>query len=71
MMKINPRELLTVTSGYGASCIFYMDGFLIEGCADFAFHQIGVGGFGHRILSLAGVFTAEFSALFTALRHIA
>jgi hypothetical protein len=26
---VAPRELLTVTSGYGASCIFYTDGFLI------------------------------------------
>jgi hypothetical protein len=41
------RELLTVTSGYGASCIFYTDGSLIEGCVGFAVHQIGVGGFGH------------------------
>jgi hypothetical protein len=32
---------------------------------------MGVGGFGHEILSSAGVFTAELSALFTALRHIA
>jgi hypothetical protein len=39
-----------VTSEYGASCIFYTDGSLIEGC---------------------GVFTAELSTLFTALRHIA
>jgi hypothetical protein len=56
-----------VTSGYGASCIFYTDGFLIEGCAGSAVHQMGVGVFGHKILSLAGVFTAEFSALFIAL----
>jgi ribonuclease HI len=32
---------------------------------------MGVGRFGHKILSPAGVFTAELSALFTALRHIA
>jgi hypothetical protein len=51
-----------VTSGYGASCIFYTDGSLIEGC---------VGVFGHRILSPAGIFTAKLSALFTALQHIA
>jgi hypothetical protein len=30
---VAPRELLTVTSGYGASCIFYTNGSLIEGCA--------------------------------------
>jgi hypothetical protein len=34
------RELLTVTSGYGASCIFYTDGSLIEGCVGFAVHHI-------------------------------
>jgi hypothetical protein len=46
---------------------FYTDGSLIEGCADFAAHQMGVGGFGHKIRSSAGVFTVELSALFTAL----
>jgi hypothetical protein len=51
--------------------IFYTDGSLIEGCAGFAVHQIGVGGFGHEILNSACVSTAELSALFTALRHIA
>jgi hypothetical protein len=60
-----------VTSGYGPSCIFYTDGSLIEGCASFAVHQMGVGGFGHKIQSSAGLFTAELSALFTTLRHIA
>jgi ribonuclease HI len=68
---VAPCELLTVTSGYDPSCIFYTDGVLIEGCAGFAVHQMGVGGFGHKIQSPAGVFTAELSALFTALRHIA
>jgi hypothetical protein len=37
----------------------------------FVVHQIGVGGFGHKFQSRAGVFTAELSAFFTALRHIA
>jgi hypothetical protein len=32
---------------------------------------MGVAGFGHKIQSSAGVFTAELSVLFTALRHIA
>jgi ribonuclease HI len=32
---------------------------------------MGVGEFGHKIPSPAGVFTTELSALFTALRHIA
>jgi hypothetical protein len=29
---VAPRKLLTMTSGYGASCIFYTDDSLIEGC---------------------------------------
>jgi hypothetical protein len=66
-----PRELLTVTSRYGPSCILFTDGSLIEGCAGFAVHQMHVRGFGHKIQSPAGVFTAELSGLFTALRHIA
>jgi hypothetical protein len=32
---------------------------------------MGGGGFGYKIQGPAGVFTAELSALFTALRHIA
>jgi hypothetical protein len=32
---------------------------------------MGKGGLRHKILSPAGVFTAELSALFTTLRHIA
>jgi hypothetical protein len=58
-----PRDLLTVTSGYGASCIFYTDGSLIEGSVGFAVQQMGVGGFEHKILSPADVFPAELSAL--------
>jgi hypothetical protein len=42
-----------------------------EGCAGFVVLQMGVGGFGYKIQGPAGVFTAELSALFTALRHIA
>jgi hypothetical protein len=67
---VAPRELLTVTSGYGSSCILYKDGFLIEGCVGFAVHQMGVGVFGYNIRGPAGVF-ADLSALFTALQHIA
>jgi hypothetical protein len=37
----------------------------------FAVYQMGVGGFGHKLTSPAGVFTAGLSALFTALRHFA
>jgi hypothetical protein len=58
---VAPPELLTVTS-----CIFYTDGSLIEGCAGFAVHQIGMRGFGYKIQGPAGIFTAELSALFTA-----
>jgi hypothetical protein len=43
---------------------------MVEVCADFAVHQMGVAGFGHKISGPAGVFTAELNALFTALRHI-
>jgi hypothetical protein len=48
-----------------------MDGSLIEGCAVFPVHQMGVGGFGYKIQDPAGVFGAELSASFTALQHIA
>jgi hypothetical protein len=56
-----------LTSGYGQSCIFYTDGSLIEDCAGFAAHQMGVGRFGYKI---RGVFTAELFSLFydTSLR---
>jgi hypothetical protein len=60
---VAPRELLTVTSGYGASCIFYTNESLIEGFAGFAVYQME---FGNKIFSPAGVFTAELSARFTA-----
>jgi hypothetical protein len=38
---LEPRKPWTVTSGYGA------DGSLIESCAGFAIHQMGMGGYGH------------------------
>jgi hypothetical protein len=44
---------------------------LIEGCAGFAVYLMSVGGFEYKIQGPAGVFTAELSAVFTALRHIA
>jgi hypothetical protein len=47
-----------------------MDGSLVEGSAGFAVHQTGVGGFGFKLSSPAGVYSAELSALFMALRHI-
>jgi hypothetical protein len=39
---VMPHELLTLTSGYDVLCIFYMDGSLIEGCAGFGDHWVGV-----------------------------
>jgi ribonuclease HI len=66
---VEPNELLTVTSGYGFVHVLY--GWLFdEVCAGFA-TQMGVDGFGQKILSPAGIFTAELSALFTALQHTA
>jgi hypothetical protein len=65
-----PRELLTVTSGYDPSCIFYTDGSWVEGCAGLAVLQMSMSGFGYEIQGLASVFTAKLCALFTALRHI-
>jgi hypothetical protein len=62
-----PRELLTVTAKYSASMVFYTEGFLIDGCAGFAFHRTGEGGFGYKISSLAAIFTAELTALFVTL----
>jgi hypothetical protein len=45
---------------------------LIDGCAcaGFAFHQTEEGGFGYKISSPAGIFTAELNALFVTLQHI-
>jgi hypothetical protein len=45
-LLVAPRELLTVTSGYGPSCIFYKNGSMFEEFVGFAVHQMGVGGFG-------------------------
>jgi hypothetical protein len=38
--------------------------------AGFAIHRTGEGGFGYKISSPAGIFTAELTALFETLRHI-
>jgi hypothetical protein len=64
------RELLTVTTRYATSMIFYTDGSFIDGYAGFAFHRTGEGGFGYNISSPAGIFTAELTALLVTLRHI-
>jgi hypothetical protein len=61
-----PRELLTVIARSAALMVFYTDGSLIG----FAFHWTREGGFGYKIPSPAGIFTAELTALFVTLRHI-
>jgi hypothetical protein len=60
---VAPRELLTVTTKYATSMIFYTDGSLIDGCAGFAFHRTREGAFGYKISSLAGISTAKLTAL--------
>jgi hypothetical protein len=50
--------------------VSYMNGLLIDGCAGFAFHRTGEGGFGYKISSPACIFTAELTALFVTLQHI-
>jgi hypothetical protein len=46
---VAPRELLTVTDRYAASMVFYTDGYLIDRCAEFAFHRTEEGDFGYKI----------------------
>jgi hypothetical protein len=67
---VAPRELLTVITRYATSIIFYTDGFLIDGCAGFAFHRTGKGGFGYKISNPADILTAELLVLLVTLRHI-
>jgi hypothetical protein len=57
-------------SKYVKSAVSYTDGSLIEKSAGFTIHRTGVGGFGFKLSSPAGVFSAELSALFIALPHI-
>jgi hypothetical protein len=59
---VAPRELLPVTARYATSMDFYTDGSSIERCAGFSTHQTEKGGFGYKLLSLAGIFTAENNA---------
>jgi hypothetical protein len=61
---------LTVTTRYAASMVFYTHGSLIDGCAGFAFHRTREGGFGYKISSPAGIFSAKLTALLVTLRHI-
>jgi ribonuclease HI len=67
---VAPRELSVVASEYVESAVFYTDGSLIEGIAGFAVHRTGVDGFGFKLSSPAGVFSAQLSALLMALPHI-
>jgi hypothetical protein len=64
-----PHELLTVTSGYGESCIFYTDGSLNEDCAGFAVHQMGVGGFRHIIRSKVQLVFSLLRLVFCSLHY--
>jgi hypothetical protein len=59
-----PALLATHGRGTFRSMVFYTDGSLIDGCAGFAFHRTGEGGFGYMISRSAGIFTAELTALF-------
>jgi hypothetical protein len=59
---VAPRELSVVTSEYVESAVFYTDCSLIEGSAEFAIHQTGLGGFGFKLSSPAGIFSAELSS---------
>jgi hypothetical protein len=69
-LVVAPQELTTVTARYAASMAFYPNGPLIDGCAGFAFHRPGEGGFGYKISGPAGILTAELIALFVTLRYI-
>jgi hypothetical protein len=69
-LLVAPRELSVMQSEYVESALFYTDGSLIESNAGFAIHQTGVDGFRFKLSSPAGVFSAELSALFMALRHM-
>jgi hypothetical protein len=46
---VAPRELLTVTSKYATSMVFYTDDPLIDGCTGLAIHRKEEGGFGYKI----------------------
>jgi hypothetical protein len=48
----------------------YTDGSLLDGCAGFAFYRAEEGGFGYKVSSPVGIFTAELTALFLTLGHI-
>jgi hypothetical protein len=67
---VAPRQLLPVTSWIATSMIFYTDGSLMDGYAEFAILWTEEGGFCCRILSPARIFTVKLIALFVTLRHI-
>jgi hypothetical protein len=57
-------KLSVVTSEYAESAAFYTNGSLIERSTGFAVHQTGVGGFGFKLSSPAGVFSATYQRCF-------
>jgi hypothetical protein len=61
-----PGELLTVTSNIQ---VCYIDGFLygslIDRCVSMTTHRTKEDGFGYKILSSAGIFTAELCQIVT------
>jgi hypothetical protein len=59
-----------VTTRYTRPMVFNTDGSLVDGCAGFVIHRTEEGGFGHKISSPAGIFTAELTALLMTLRNI-
>jgi hypothetical protein len=66
------RQVLTVTSRYATSIVFYTDGSLIDecSCSGFVIHRTEEGGFGNKISSPTVIFTVEFTALFVTLGRI-
>jgi hypothetical protein len=66
-----PAFLASYFMGYHMErTLLYTGALLIDGCTGFAIHRTEEGDFGHKLSSLAGIFTAELTALFVTLRHI-
>jgi hypothetical protein len=61
-LVVAPRELLTVTSRYTTSMVFYTDGSLVDGCVGFAIHRTEEGSFAYKISSPVDIFTDELTA---------
>jgi hypothetical protein len=64
---VGQQELLTMTFRYATSMVFPKDGSLIYGRTGFAIHRTEDGGFGYKISSPSGIFTAELTVLFVTL----